>query len=143
MRQRIDVEVHRQVHLAVRALDIGRQELGLEVHQLLVCADAASGDIQAVQIGHVAVAVDVARLPDVLAVGIDEGDVHPELRLCTERTGRQVVPRIGVLDLVGERQIRADLRRALDVRAVDLARVLHELLCGSCHALRASRCSRR
>ncbi len=94
MRQRVDVEVHRQVHLAVRALDVGRQELGLEIHQLLVRLDAASRNLQAVQIGHVAVAVDVARLPDVLAVGIDEGDVHPELRLRTERAGRQVVPRI-------------------------------------------------
>ena len=81
MRQRIDVEIHRQIHLAVRALDIGRQEFGLEMHQLLVLFDFAGRHIQAVQIGHVAMAVDVARLPDVLAGGIDEGDIHPELRL--------------------------------------------------------------
>src|SRR6185437_12314851 len=87
LRQRVDVEVHRQVHLPVRALDVGCQEHGLEVHQLLVDVDAASGDIQAVQIGHVADAVDVARLPDVLAVGVDQGDVHPELRLRAQGAG--------------------------------------------------------
>ena len=41
-------------------------------------------------------------------VGIDESDVHPELRLRTQGAGRQVVPRIQVLDLVGERQGLAD-----------------------------------
>ncbi len=82
------------------------------MHQLLVRLDAARRDVQAVQVGDVAVAVDVARLPDILAVRIDERHVHPELRLRTERARRQVVPRIGVLDLVGERQIRTDLRCA-------------------------------
>ena len=84
VRQRINVEIHRQIHLAVRALDVGRQELGLEMHQLLVLFDFSGRHIQAVQVGHVAMAVDVARLPDVLASGIDEGDIHPELRLRTQ-----------------------------------------------------------
>ncbi len=84
MRQRIDVEVHRQVHLAVRALDVCRQELGLEMHQLLVGLDASGGNVEAVQIGHVAVAVDIAGFPDVAAVGVDERDVDPELRLRTQ-----------------------------------------------------------
>src|SRR5262245_51862920 len=128
LRQRIDVEVHRQVHLALSALDVGRHEHGLEAHQLLVHFDAASRDIQAVQICHVAVAVDVTRRPDVHAVGIDEGDVYPELRLRTQGTGRQVVSSVGVLDLVGERQILADLLVARDVGTVDLAAVLHDLL---------------
>jgi hypothetical protein len=84
MRQRVDVEVHRQVHLAIRPLDVSRQEFGLEVHQLLVSLDSACRDLQAVQIGQVTVTVDVARLPDVPAVGIDKGNIHPELRLRTQ-----------------------------------------------------------
>ena len=38
------------------------------------------------------------------------------------------MPRIGVLDLVGERQGLADLRGALDVGTLDVATVLHDLL---------------
>src|SRR4029079_9758512 len=68
------------------------------------------------------------RLPDVLAVGIDKGNVHPELRLRAERARRQGVPRIGVLYPVGERQIPADARSAFDVGTVDVAAVLHHLL---------------
>src|SRR5262245_22680432 len=127
MRQWVDVEVHGQVHFAVRALDVGGQELGLEVYQLLVRLDFARRDLEAVQVGHVAIAVDVARLPDVLAVRIDEGDVHPQLRLRAQRAGRQVVAGIEIFDVVGERQILADLRFALDVGTVDLAAVLHDL----------------
>ncbi len=36
------------------------EELGLEMHQLLVRLDPAGRDFQAVQIGHVAITVDVA-----------------------------------------------------------------------------------
>src|SRR5262249_6600727 len=79
------------------------------------------------QVGHVAVAVNVARFPDVLAVRIDEGDVYPELRLRTQGAGRQVVSGIEVFDLVGERQSLTDLRVALDGGTVDFGAVLHDL----------------
>ena len=109
MRQRVDVEVDREVHLAVGPLDIGGQELGLEIHELLIGGDSSGGDVEAVQIGHVAIAIDITGLPDVLTVGIDEGDVDPELRLGAERTGWQIVARVRVLDPVREAQVAADL----------------------------------
>ena len=72
------------VHLAVCSLDVGRQEFGLEIDQLLVRLDRAGSNLEAVQIGHVTVLVDVAGLPDILAIGVDEGDVDPNLGLRAE-----------------------------------------------------------
>ena len=47
-------------------------------------------------------AVDIARFPDPLSVGIDERDVEPQLRLRSERAGGEVVTLIEVGQLVIE-----------------------------------------
>ena len=45
-RQLIDVEVDRQVHLAVGAGDVGRQELGLQIDQLIIMRKLAGAHIE-------------------------------------------------------------------------------------------------
>ena len=98
----IEVEIDRQVHLPIGPLHVGGDEFGLHAEELVVKGDLALADVVRLQVGDVAMTVDIARFPDPLTVRIDEGDVEPQFRLGAQRAGGEVVTLIEVGELVLE-----------------------------------------
>ena len=126
-RQLVDVEIDREIHFPVRPFYVGCQELGLQVEELIVVFDRSGRDVKRVQVGHVAVAVHVSGLPHRLAVGIDQGDIQPDLGLSPQRTRRQIMPLVGIGDLIGEAETLPGAGRAVEVGAVHTHAVLENL----------------
>ena len=71
--------------------------------------------------------IGVAGFPEPLAVGADEHDVRPQLRLGAERGGEQVVAFVRVRDDVVEVEILAAAELRVEERAVDVRAVFHHL----------------
>src|SRR5205823_1857371 len=94
-------------------------ELRLHVDELTVEGDLARADVARLDVGHVAEAVGVARLPDrLVAVRAEQRHVDPQPRLRAERAGREVVASLEVGQPVVERQPLLPLyRRVLVPRA--------------------------
>ncbi len=123
----IDVKIERQVHFAIGSFDVGRKELGLQIEKLTIERNAAARDVFGMDICKVACRIQIACFPNPLAIGANQNDVEPELRLGTERAAWQVVSRIQIGNAVFEFERRADFGSTRESWSVDLRTVFHDL----------------
>ena len=80
----IEVEIDGQIHFAIGSLDVGREEFRLQIHELLVIGNLLRAHVARMQVGHIAVAIGVARFPDSFPLRVEKRNVHPNLRLRAE-----------------------------------------------------------
>src|SRR6056297_2917922 len=88
----VEVEIQRDGDFAVRSFETVDQKFRLEIEQLRIARNFAGRHVLRLQIGQIALGVEITALPQTAAVRSDQDRIQPDLRLRTERSGGEIIP---------------------------------------------------